>query len=69
MNSVKLMVEELITTPDNKGIVQSINDSIMTVITNGSIQKWPIQDGIQTGDNIVIQNGRLIKIPVPNSGI
>ena len=37
----------------------------MNVITNGSLQKWPIQQDIQTGDNIVIQNGRLIKIPTP----
>ena len=56
---------DLIVTQDNKGTVQSITDGIMNVITNGSIQNWPIQQGIQAGDNVVIQNGRLIKIPTP----
>ena len=64
MNSVKLLVDELTISPDDKGIVQNISDGIMTVITNGSLQKWPIQNGIQNGDNVTIQNGRLIKIPI-----
>ena len=65
MNPVDLIAKELTVTPDNKGTVQSITDGIMNVITNGSLQKWPIQQGIQAGDNVVIQNGRLIKIPTP----
>ena len=65
MNTVELIVKELTVASDNKGTVQSITDGIMNVITNDSLQKWPIQQGIQTGDNVVIQNGRIIKIPTP----
>jgi len=63
VNPVKLIAAKLTVTQNTTGTIQSISDDTMNVITNGSIQKWPKQDGIQVGDNIIIQNGRLLKIP------
>lgn len=64
MNPVKRLKKELSVSISDRGIVQSINDGIMTIVLNGSVQKWPANESFQIGDNVVVQNGRLVKISV-----
>jgi hypothetical protein len=61
MNPVAEVISRLSIPSSKQGVVMSINNTGIKIAIGGVVEKWPFQEGLLTGDTVLIHNGRLIK--------